>query len=323
MLVAFRIIVQGNDITTMVADRLLSCEITDQAGVKSDRLTIVLDDRDQRLQVPKTGEKIEVSLGYAGKTMARMGLYTVDEIDVSGPAREMTIRANAADLTGDIKGPKERSWDNVTLGDLVKAIAKDNKLKPVISASLASRKLDHIDQTESDMQLLQRICADNGATCKVAGGRLIVAPRAGGKAADGKKLPTAIIGADMCESWHATLAKRNDYKSVLAYYQDVNKARRTGVTVGSGTPKLTMKNTYASKEEARQAAESRLNSLKRGGSKISISGLIGDPEICAERPAILTGFRTGLDEEDWLINSVTHSFNSSGYVCNLELESKE
>lgn len=323
MKLAFKITVEGNDITALVADRLLSCEITDQAGVKSDRFSMVLDDRDQRLELPKTGAKIEVFLGYVGQALVKMGQYTVDEVDVSGPAREMSIRANAVDMTGSIRAPKERSWDKITLGDLVNTIAKDNGLKPAVASALASRQLGHVDQTESDMQLLQRICADNGATCKVADGRLIVAERAAGKTTDGKELPPVTISAGDCESWHAVLAKRNQYKSVLAYWQNVNKARRTGVTVGSGVPRLTMKNTYATQEEARQAAESRLNAMNRGGGKVSISGLIGNPSMCAEQTATLTGFRDGIDGDDWLVNSVTHSFSSSGYTCSLELESKE
>ena len=323
MKIAYQITADGANITALIADRLLSLEITDEAGVKSDRLTVTIDDRDQRLEFPETGSRLEVSLGYVGQALVKMGAYTVDEVNVTGPARELTIRATAADMTGSIKAPKERSWPDATLGKIVQTIAADNRLQPAIASDLASRQLGHIDQTESDMQLLQRLCADQGATCKVADGRLVVASHAGGKTAAGGDMPKAVIAASQCDSWNAVVAGRNEYKAVTAYWQDVKKARRTGVKAGSGTPMLTMKNTYASKDEAQRAAESRLKSLQRGAVKISISGLIGDPTMSAEMQATLVGFRQGVDGDTWVVNSVTHNFSDSGYTCSLELEARD
>lgn len=322
MRVAYKITADGSNITELIADRLLLAEITDNAGVKSDRLTLIIDDRDQRLEFPKTGAKIEVSLGYVGKTLTKMGSYVVSEVDIEGPAREMTIRANAVDMTKGIKAPKERSWPSITLGNLVRTIAGDNGLQPAIANDLAARDLGHIDQTESDMQLLQRICAEQGATCKVADGRLIVADRASGKTTTGKSIPPAKIAAGDCDSWSATLTDRSKYKSVKAYYQDVGKAKRTGVTAGKGSPVMTLKNSYSSKSEAQMAAQSKLKALGHGVGKVRIRGLIGDPEMCAERTAKIEGFREGVDGDQWVVNAVTHAFTGDGYTCDVELESK-
>lgn len=323
MRVAYSITADGANITALIADRLLSAEITDQAGVKSDRLTITIDDRDQRLEFPKTGAKIEVSLGYSGGPLVKMGAYTVDEVDVSGPAREMTIRANAADMTSSIKAPKERSWHEKTLGEMVRTIASDNGLTPAISSDLAARQLGHVDQTESDMQLLQRVCADQGATCKVADRRLVVATHASGKTTTGGDMPAAVIASGDCESWNATIQDRGKYKKVKAYWQNKTTAQRAEVTSGDGTPVLTLKNSYASEAEARRAAESKLKAMARGTGKVTINSLIGDPTMSAERTVSLTGFRAGIDGDDWIVNSVSHNFSGNGYTCNLELESKE
>ena len=323
MQVAYKIIAEGSDITRLIADRLLSAEIVDQAGVKSDRLTLVLDDRDQVLELPRTGAKLEVWLGYIGQALVRMGAYVVDEVDVIGPAREMTIRANAADMTGGIKAPRERSWHQKTLGDIVRTIAGEHGLQPAIAAELASIQLGHVDQTDSDMQLLQRLCADQDATCKVADKRLVVAKRAAGKSTGGKDLPPVVLTPGQCESWTATLADRGKYKSVKAYWQDTSQAERKSVKAGSGTPELELRNSFATQDEARRAADSRLKSLSRGTAKVGISGLIGDPTIAAEMPATLVGFRAGIDGDGWIINSVTHSFTGSGYTCALEIENKD
>lgn len=320
---AYRIIAEGSDITALVRDRLVSLEITDNAGVVSDRLTLSIDDRDERIELPRKGAKIEVSLGYIGAPLVRMGRYTVDEVDVSGPLRVLTIRANAVDMTGAIRSPRERSWDGVTLGNLVSTIAGEHDLIPAVVSTLASRTLGHVDQTESDMQLLQRVCAENGGTCKIADGRLVVGVRASGVTAGGSELPAAVIDASDCSGWNATLSDRGEYKSVKASYQDLAAAARTEVTAGSGEPAMTLRNSYASEAEAKQAADSKLKSLSRGTGKVSINGLVGDPTMSAERPATLVGFRRGIDGSDWVISSVTHSLSDSGYTCGVEIESRQ
>lgn len=320
---AFKIIAQGSDITALIADRLISLQITDKAGVESDRLTITIDDRDQRIELPRKGARIEVSLGYVGAPLIRMGRYVVDEIEVGGPLRYLTIRANAVDMTSGFRSPRERSWDGITLGDLVSTIAGEHDLIPAVASSLASRALGHIDQTESDMQLLQRVCADQGGTCKVADGRLVVARRASGQGAGGSALPQAIITPGDCQSWSALLSDRGEYKSVKAYYQNLSSAERVAATAGSGEPVMELRNSFASQVEAERAADSKLRSLSRGTGKVSISGLVGDATMSSERPATLTGFRDGIDGSDWVIDSVTHDYSPSGYTCSLEIESKE
>lgn len=324
MQVAFKIVVDGKaDITSKIADRLVELEIIDRAGVKSDRLTLVLDDRDAVMEIPRTGAKLAVWLGYVGQQLVKIGQYAVDGVELSGPLRTMTISANAADMTGGIKAPKERSFHKVKFGDLVKKIAKEHGLTASIPQKLAERYLGHIDQTESDMQLLTRICADQGATMKVADGRLIIADRASGKTSGGKDLPVVTIRAEDCANWSATIQERSKYKSVKAYWQDRGKARRTGVTAGSGTPMMTLKNSYASKAEAEQAANSKLKALARGTGTVQISGLVGNPSLTAEAIANLQGFRTGIDGSGWVIDQVTHRVSGSGYTNTVDVESKD
>jgi phage protein D len=320
---AFKVQVQGgSDITSMIADRLISLEVIDRAGVKSDTVSIEIDDRDQRLEIPKTGAKLEVSLGYVDGALTRIGAYAVDEVSVEGPLRTMTIRGNAADMNGGIKAPKERSFHDITFGDLVKRIADDNELKASIPQTLAKRKLEHVDQTESDMQLLSRLCAENSATMKVADGRLVIAEHASGKSASGKDMPKIRIEAQACGSWTAAISRRGKYESVTAYWQDVKGGKRKNAIAGKGKPSLTLKHSYKSEDEAQRAAESKLNSLRRGGGTVEVRGIIGDPTLAAECTVELSGFRVGVDGDGWVVNQVTHSLTNAGYVCHLELEAK-
>lgn len=323
---AFLILADSVNITTLVADRLVDLVITDKAGVKSDRLQLVLDDRDQRLELPKTGAKLEVSIGYAGGALARMGSYIVDKVEVSGRPRLLSIDATAADMTGKIKAPKERSFHGITLLDLAKTIAADNGLEPAVAPQLAGIMLGHVDQTESDMQLLTRICADHDAVCKVADGRLVIAGHAKGETTGGsggqpKKLPLVPLAESGCASWRAEIEDRAKFKAVVAYWQDKGKAERTEVRVGDGEPVMTLKQTYADADAAKAAATSKFKALGRSAGTISISGAVGDTALAAERELVLSGFRSGIDGGGWIITGVTHRLAKT-YTCNIEAERK-
>ena len=57
----FCLSVAGVDITGVIASRLLTLTLTDEAGLKSDALDITLDDRDARIARPAPGAVISVS----------------------------------------------------------------------------------------------------------------------------------------------------------------------------------------------------------------------------------------------------------------------
>lgn len=60
---------------------------------------------------------------------------------------------------------------------MVTAIAKENKLSPLVSPRLEGIIVDHIDQTEeSDLAFLNRVAQTVDSYVKPADGKLIVAP---------------------------------------------------------------------------------------------------------------------------------------------------
>src|SRR5690554_3922674 len=111
----FRILADRQDITARIRDRLLSLRITDEAGIQSDTVEILLDDRDGRIEWPAHGVELEVFLGDGRSGLSRMGLYVVDEVEHSGPPSSLTIRGKAADMRAAIKAPRTRSWHGSTV----------------------------------------------------------------------------------------------------------------------------------------------------------------------------------------------------------------
>lgn len=316
---AFRITVSGSDITQLVADRLISLSVTDEAGVKSDRVEIALDDRDQRLSIPSKKAVISVALGYTDRLVDK-GQYVVEEVEIEGPDRRMIIRANAAGATKGAGAAREKSWHDTTIGDIARSIASRRGWTPAISRDLDGVKVAHIDQRENDLQFLVRLAMDNGAVAKVAHGRLIIAPHGEGKTVSGKALPAIKLAATETSDWVYTSADRGDYSGVKASYNDVKAGRRGEVLQGSDDDNThTLMQTYSTKEAAERAAKSKFKSLRSGRDKFQITNAPGIPEIEAETKIDATGFRKGVDGE-WAVVSVVHKITDAGYTCSITCE---
>ena len=109
----FKVKTDDKDITDTLLPRLVSLNITDETGLVSDKAEILLDNRDNILEIPPRGTNLEISLGYENQDLVLMGSYIVDNIDLSSPPSRMRIIAKASntkikDLTNKIRSPKSK-----------------------------------------------------------------------------------------------------------------------------------------------------------------------------------------------------------------------
>lgn len=313
---AFRILADGADITRLFADRLLSLSVTDDAGITADAFEASLDNRDRRIDIPSAGAVLDVALGYAPKPVC-MGLYTIDEVEDSGPPDTLTLRGKSADMAASLKSQKTRDWDSTTLGELVSAIAGEHGLTPACHASLADTRIEHLDQTaESDLNLLTRLAEDHGALFKPAAGHLVFCPRGLCQTPDGAPLPVIQLAATDVTRWASSLTERQFYRAVKAKWREQASSNEHWLTVGEGEPVMMLRHPYRSEAEALAAAEGKLRGLARGRSSLRLD-LPGRPDLAAEHPLRITGLGP-LADGDWIIQRVVHRLDASGYVSTLE-----
>ena len=315
---AFRIEANGGDITRLIADRLLSMRLNEQAEQQSDSLEITLDDRDKRIPVPSNGTWLRVWLGYSsgGRKPVYMGAFAVDEVELSMGPRSMVIKATASNTAPTLqKEQRTKSWHNTTLGAVVQEIAARHNVVPVIKGNLASQQIAHEDQTnESDQAFLTRLAEKFKATIKPADGKLVVVPRG---ATDNAGSVT--IRQEEVTNWRATLKNRGAYGGVKAKWLDRSVNKEKVVTAGESggaLPVFEEKQLYKTQAEAQKAAESRLQSLRAGEVRVNIT-LPGRPDVNAEGMVTLAGFRGEVDGT-WNVKNVTHDLGSSGYVTTVE-----
>ncbi|WP_375672842.1 phage late control D family protein, partial [Bartonella sp. CL45QHWL] len=221
------VLANGEDITRMLMDYVLSIEITDEAENKSDRITIELDDRARDsdngfLDIPLIGTVISIKLGYEGGKNRDMGSYLIDEISVSSPPQSLSVTGRAASMNTSYRTPKSQSYHQQTLGSIVQEIAERNGYTPKVDPSLAKIVVRHIDQTsESDMAFAARLAGEYDAVAKPVDGKLVLAKRGEGKTITGETLPIVVIHEKHCTSWDFKYSARDEAGAANGLETDV------------------------------------------------------------------------------------------------------
>lgn len=316
----FRIVADGKDITALINDRLLSLRTSDKPGMDSDDFELRIDDRDQAVALPTRGAGIEVYLGYTGQALTRLGRYTVDEIELSGPPDTLMIRGKASDMRGSGKTVRSGSWENVPLQQIVRDVASRNGWQPVCPVQTKVPRVDQLN--ESDYNFITRLAKQYDCTAKLADGKLLVMPRQGGQTASGKNLSPVVLRRADLSRYQFRLGDRNTQKAVRTKHQDKKSGALKVVELDNddlpnGLPAVhTDRHIYPNKSAAEQAAKARLAAFNRSTAGVRLE-MAGRTDVFAERSIIVQGIKPGLDGE-YLAEAVEQLFTSSGWTTTVE-----
>lgn len=316
----FRIVADGKDITTLINDRLLELRVSDKPGMESDDFELRIDDRDQAVALPTRGASIEVYLGYTDKALTRLGRYTVDEIQVSGPPDTLIIRGKASDMRGSGKTVRSGSWENVPLQQIVRDVAARNGWQPVCPVQTKVPRVDQLN--ESDYNFITRLAKQYDCTAKLADGKLLVMPRQGGQTASGKNLSPVVLRRADLSRYQFRLGDRNTQKAVRTKHQDKKSGALKVVELDNddlpnGLPAVhTDRHIYPNKSAAEQAAKARLAAFNRSTAGVRLE-MAGRTDVFAERSIIVQGIKPGLDGE-YLAEAVEQLFTPSGWTTAVE-----
>ncbi len=318
-----RVMVNGQDITAAIEQRLVSIELTDNRGMEADQLTVTLTDHDGLLVIPPRGAVVSLWLGWSDTGLVSKGSYTLDEIEHSGAPDVLSIRARSADLREGLTAKKERSWTGQTLGAIVQSVAAAYGLSPVISAALSVLELAHVDQAnESDANLLTRLGQQFDAIASIKAGRLLFMPAGKSVTASGAPLPHIPLARADGDGHRFMEADRDSYSGVRAYYYEVNSAEKKSAIAGGGENLKELRHTYTDQQSALRAARAEWSRLQRGTATLNYTLAKGRPELIPELTYSLTGIKAEIAAIVWLGANVRHSFTPDAYTTSLELESK-
>ena len=311
----FSIVADDKDITDLIATRLISLNITDETGLVSDKAEILLDNRDNILDIPPRGTTLKIYLGYNEKPLSLMGSFIVDNITISSPPSKLRIIAKASydkNLSNKIRSPKSRSWHEYSLVGIISKIAKEHEFESLIDEYFNQIYISHIDQTsESDLAFLVNLSQNYDAIIKFITGKLVFARKSQGLSISGKELPITEILENQIESWRLDILDRGKFAKVVAKYHDFSTGAEKQVCAGNDDPAYEMKFAFTDRARANEAAKAKLAEFKRGISRIEIS-LAGNPNLSAESKITIPDVRY-LRDKNWLINSVQHELTDQGY----------
>jgi hypothetical protein len=311
---AWRLEIGGTDKTALLKDRLLSLTLTDNDGWESDSLSIDLDNRENRLPLPKYDEEVKLWLGYEG-ALAYMGLFKVGDTSISLRPRTLSVGCAAADLTkASLKANKTRGWSDKTLGDIHKAIAGEHGLKPLISDELTTITFPQVDQAnESDINLLTRLGRDYDATVKVANGYLLLTVKGDGKTAAGNNLPVITLNEwDVQPGATIRTVKREQYGSIACEYREVSTGEAKTHKSAGGEPILTLKGMAANLEQAQARVSLALKRQGRRVLELNCTTAKGDNRLMAGSVIKLgEGWHPEYDGTEFVITTATHTLSGA------------
>lgn len=310
---AWKVVLDGNDLTDRIAPRLLDLTLTENRGDEADQLDLRIHDHDGAMALPPRGRTLTVALGWSDSGLVNKGTFVVDEVEHSGAPDILTIRARSADLTGAIRRRRERSWHDTTLGRVLDALAGEHALRSAVAADLASIALPHLDQAnESDINLLTRLAKRFDAVATVKAGTLIFAPIGSGTTPSGTELPGVQITRAAGDQHRYATSDRDSYSGVRAYWIDRAAGRRKAVLVGTDANEKKLRTTYSSESEAKQRAEAEFRRQGRGRATLSYTLALGRADVYPEQKVAVNGFKSEINSTEWLVVKTTHTVTGAG-----------
>lgn len=328
---AYRVTAEGRDITRVLARYLVDITLTDYGGAtaRSDELKITL--LSEILPLPTKGARLRVALGFNGNLVDK-GWFVVCGVSSSGPPRRIEIYATAAPMnaekqSGDVLNQKTRSWDNLTLGDLVKTVATENGLKARVAEKLAGIRIPHVDQVaESDASLLSRLARTYNAVSKPAGGYWLFLEQGAGTTVSGAPLKTVTLTPSVVSSWNyqegergSSTGEKKKEKITVRYFDKADGRTKTATVEHDGSS-VTSPYTQPEKETAEQQAKSKKTQAQRNSRKMTLTGPCRPSYVAmtAESGVVTSGFGKREDRR-WLVESLAFSLSSSGFTFTFNL----
>lgn len=336
--------------------RVVTITMTDKSALEADELKIVFDDSDGQFEMPERGVVLTLHLGWKGQPLYRCGNFIVDSVIHSGAPDLLTVVAHSADLRGALNTVRSYSYDDWTLGAIVRIISNNNHLNPpVIPKEIDGIKVPHIDQTnETDLQFLTRLANLYGAQMTVKEGSIGLTRPGFATSATGRSLPVVHLERGDGDTHSFTLNDRNAYSGVSASWLDVKNMKHDQVvaqrdpgavmkqdpqhpaaksTVGSsaetehapnymvGNAKnmLTLKKIYPDEESAKYAADAIFKIISTGVATFSINLALGRPDLFTQTPVVVSGFKEVINRQQWIITKLVHSLSASGLTTTLSL----
>lgn len=174
----FELKYEGKNITENIKPFLVDLTYTDYLSDQSDELQVVFEDIDKKwinTWFPTQGDKLSLALGYVSEPLTQLGSFEIVEIEwnyVNERGSTVAIKALSAGISKANRTFQPRAWENTTLADIVRSIAK--RLDLNIAGTIEQVKIKRVTQyQERDVEFLTRLAHEYGYSFKIVGKTLV------------------------------------------------------------------------------------------------------------------------------------------------------
>ncbi|MEH2920318.1 phage late control D family protein [Samsonia erythrinae] len=319
---------QQKDITNDIAPYVTSVTYTDSIKNESDAIEVRLDDTDGRWLdkwYPGTGDTLSLKLGYRGETLFNCGTFSIDEIEVSAPPSEVTIRGVATSVNRALRTQSSRGFEGTTLAAIATRIAKKHQL--ILVGTIQSIRIDRVTQyAETDVAFLKRLASEYGYAVKVVSDQLIFSHLATlrGQEPVRQVTPTDVTRFSLRDTIShvyknaKTKYQKGSEKKLMVYNVDgrvENAMKSAGVATSADTLKVNARAADASGAKIKTAAALDAHNEKQQTGSMT---LMGSPQLAAGNKIELVAF--GQLSGHWLIDSARHVLERGrGYTTEIGL----
>jgi phage protein D len=186
---AYKVIYEGRDITEDISADVVQIVYSDAEGDESDEIRITVDDMEAKWKDtwrPNRGDRIVLSMGYAGEGLLDFGTFELDEIHYRGQPDVVEFRGLSVGIDNELWTLRSEAFDNATIREVATKIAQRNNLTLIYdyageSASTAATatvrsypimELRHrrlYQDRETDLRFLNRVANRYGIKFSVKG----------------------------------------------------------------------------------------------------------------------------------------------------------
>lgn len=313
--VDWKVLVNGQDMTSAMRPHLLDISVSDKEGSSSDSCGLNFDDTNGQVRLPPAKSRVVV---FLQGVKVFEGTSDIPRSKGSRSAgRTISVSAKGFDAQGKAKEPQTFHADDATLEVFLGKAAGEAGLSLSIDPDLGKIKRDYwAADAESFLHLGRRIADEMHGTFKIRGDKAVLAKRGEGQAPDGAALPivTGTYGDNLI-SWDISpITPRRKFANAKVRYFDRETARIETQEVAfdgeGGTASNLVRGHVADKDQAKQAGEARKRESDREGGEGTVTIDIA-PTAQVEGAFVLSGARAGVDG-DYRITGVDHRASRSG-----------
>jgi phage protein D len=334
---------EGKDITAQLAPYVRSFSFTDNSHGKADDLQVTLEDRDHLWKgdwYPGKGATLTASLRCeqwdapdAPPVVMRCGVFTIDEVELSGAPDTVTIKAVSAAMTKSLRQErKTKAWENASLEQVARDVADAHGL--TLRYDGPEFKFTRMDQREtSDLGFLKRMAEERGMCLKVAEDSIVLMSGKGydakapvktlrrGEAAIKsfrfKEKTDGVYGGGAEVNYHDPVTKQG---RTYAFDNALSGERQTyvkGAKSKKGGDKLKVNRRIDAKDDGIEIVKAESRKKNKDEFEGSLT-LMGDPDLRAAMTVAVAGFLRF--DATYFIETATHSFDrSSGYTTEISI----